>query len=747
MCVQVINEKRMKKIFDWIINHFTYIQIYLFICLLFLISVLPIAFFWIQTHLEHLKLIDKELVGINEEIELTKIYHSIQQHRLLTQRYLRNQDKETLNQILQLGEINREAIKKGGERYYERRNKRLADIIPLWQVLNPFQLQKKWNGILSQVLQASPREGESMHNILLHEIEIEFSYLANRTELSPFNQNETFILIQSLLLRLPSLQESLSQLILLSEKILTNPGEDFSLDRAFALIELIESDLIYFVQGLESHPHLMDDPNSQQIFSLTDAYISSVSSLINQIKTKILDSPKPSISLLDFKIESKNSLQWGYQLWEESLRNMLDFFKIERSYIFYRLWGIVFTTIVLIGCAFLLGYALTLTGIQRLTQLTQATNSFTQGNLSVRVDDSYSDDIGRQSHAFNQMAQKLEELIKHLYEIIDATSELSKGNLATRIQSKEHDSEFNQVAFSFNHMAETFETIIKRLKQIAHILTSSASGIADASKEQETSIVNQEKTTREISLAANEISSTAKELAVTMNEVSLAAGQTSDLAIKGKDSLNEMETIMHHMVDASEKIGYKLAILSEKAKNITNVITTITKVADQTNLLSLNASIEAEKAGEYGRGFAVIAREIRRLADQTALATLNIEKMIEEIMSAVSSSVMGVDDFSQEIRKGVGDIRNVSGHFATIISQVQADIKRFEIVNQGMQAQSSGAVQINEAIAQLSQTARQTSESIHQFHKTVQELNQAANELNILKPFASETFKSDFFKN
>jgi uncharacterized phage infection (PIP) family protein YhgE len=131
----------------------------------------------------------------------------------------------------------------------------------------------------------------------------------------------------------------------------------------------------------------------------------------------------------------------------------------------------------------------------------------------------------------------------------------------------------------------------------------------------------------------------------------------------------------------------------------------------------------------------VIAREIRRLADQTAIATLDIEKIVNEIMTAVSSSVMGVDDFTQEIRNGVEHVRTVSGQFAKIIEQVQAFTGRFEIVNQGMQAQSTGAEQINEAIAQLSLTAQQTSEAIHQFHKTIQELNNAANELRILSPF------------
>src|SRR5688572_32151975 len=122
-----------------------------------------------------------------------------------------------------------------------------------------------------------------------------------------------------------------------------------------------------------------------------------------------------------------------------------------------------------------------------------------------------------------------------------------------------------------------------------------------------------------------------------------------------------MEGTMRLIMDASGAITAKLAVLSEKTANINSVVTTITKVADQTNLLSLNAAIEAEKAGEYGRGFAVVATEIRRLADQTAVATSDIEQIVREIQSAVSAGVMGMDRFAEEVRTGMNDVQRVGG--------------------------------------------------------------------------------------
>ena len=190
-----------------------------------------------------------------------------------------------------------------------------------------------------------------------------------------------------------------------------------------------------------------------------------------------------------------------------------------------------------------------------------------------------------------------------------------------------------------------------------------------------------------------------------------------------------MQSTMQQIMDASGSVNTRLAVLSEKATNINTVVTTIAKVADQTNLLSLNAAIEAEKAGEYGRGFSVVATEIRRLADQTAAATSDIELMVKEMQSAVSAGVMGMDKFSEEVRRGVDVVGQVSTQLTQIIEQVQTLTPGFETVNEGMQSQSLGAQQISEALAQLGEAAQQTVESLRQSNLAIEQLNDATSGL------------------
>jgi methyl-accepting chemotaxis protein WspA len=209
----------------------------------------------------------------------------------------------------------------------------------------------------------------------------------------------------------------------------------------------------------------------------------------------------------------------------------------------------------------------------------------------------------------------------------------------------------------------------------------------------------------------------------------VVAEQTAHLAGSGQAGLSRMEDTMRHVTQAATSISAKLTVLNEKAGNINQVVTTITKVADQTNLLSLNAAIEAEKAGEAGRGFAVVATEIRRLADQTAVATYDIEQTVKEIQSAVAASVMSMDNFSEQVRRGMQEVQQAGEQMNQIIHQVQTLAPRFLVVGEGMQAQATGAQQISDALTQLTESSQQTVQSLRHSSEAIGGLTEVAKTL------------------
>ena len=268
-------------------------------------------------------------------------------------------------------------------------------------------------------------------------------------------------------------------------------------------------------------------------------------------------------------------------------------------------------------------------------------------------------------------------------------------------------------------------------------VNSSVVEIAATGKEQQATANETAATVSEIGATAKEITATAKELGKTVDEVNKMVEQTAGYADTGQASLGRMEETMRHIKEAGESINARLTALSEKAGNINQVVTTITKVADQTNLLSLNAAIEAEKAGEYGRGFSVVATEIRRLADQTAVAMYDIDQTVKEMQSAVSAGVMSMDKFSEEVRGGVQEIQQVSGQLTQIIQQVQALTPRFETVHEGVQVQATGAQQISESLVQLSEAVQQTVESLRQSNVGIEQMKDVSQRLK----YSLEQFK------
>ncbi|QRY81955.1 methyl-accepting chemotaxis protein [Pseudomonas sp. PDNC002] len=313
-------------------------------------------------------------------------------------------------------------------------------------------------------------------------------------------------------------------------------------------------------------------------------------------------------------------------------------------------------------------------------------------------------------------------------QVVKGLQVMGGGDFTTRLAMERND-EFAVIETGFNGMAEELKALVSQAQRSAIQVTTSVTEIAATSKQQQATATETAATTTEIGATSREIAATSRDLVRTMTEVSSAAEQTSTLAGSGQMGLARMEETMHHVMGAAELVNAKLAILNERAGNINQVVTTIVKVADQTNLLSLNAAIEAEKAGEYGRGFAVVATEVRRLADQTAVATYDIEQMVREIQSAVSAGVMGMDKFSEEVRRGISEVGQVGEQLSQIIQQVQALAPRVQMVNEGMQAQATGAEQINQALVQLGEATGQTVESLRQASFAIDELNLVANGL------------------
>jgi methyl-accepting chemotaxis protein len=310
----------------------------------------------------------------------------------------------------------------------------------------------------------------------------------------------------------------------------------------------------------------------------------------------------------------------------------------------------------------------------------------------------------------------------------DVAEGVAAGNLTKRVEANSKD-EVGQLVQAIGTMTGSLNSIVGQVQRSGIEIISTATHISSTAKDQERMIDDLRLITNEIVAATTQISATSGNLAQTMKDVTAVAGETAALAETGRTGLASMRATMAQLVEATQTISSTLSELSARAEDITSIITTITKVADQTNLLSLNAAIEAHKAGDYGRGFGVVAREIRRLADQTAVSTLDIEKMVTQMQQSAKDGVKHVEAFSGQVINGAQEVGSISARLAEIIQKVQALTPRFEAVMEGTVAQSQGAQQIRDSVVHLSEAASSTSQSVSEFQKITEQLQHEARSL------------------
>jgi methyl-accepting chemotaxis protein WspA len=374
-----------------------------------------------------------------------------------------------------------------------------------------------------------------------------------------------------------------------------------------------------------------------------------------------------------------------------------------------------------------------------LNALTDTVGRIAAGEQSARVAVFSNDELGQVGTQFNRMAQAIQDsqakelaatnLLKAKVDaLLAVVSKAASGDLSGKISVAGEDA-IGQLGHGLATMFDNLRALLNNVQKAGIQVTTSATEIAASAKQQEATGVEQAQTSVEVLSTTKEISANTAQLLKTMQGATAVADFTTSATAEAQGNLKRMDETMQHMVAATDSISAKLAALSEKASNINSVLTTITKVADQTNILSLNAAIEAEKAGEAGRGFSVVATEIRRLADQTSVSTWDIEQMLKEMQSAVSASVMGMDKFSEEIRRSVGEVRQVTDQLSGVMDQVQKLAPQFDAVLQGMQSQAVGAQQISETMMQLNEATQQTVESLKATSEAVHQLQYAASGL------------------
>jgi methyl-accepting chemotaxis protein WspA len=303
-----------------------------------------------------------------------------------------------------------------------------------------------------------------------------------------------------------------------------------------------------------------------------------------------------------------------------------------------------------------------------------------------------------------------------------------ESDLTRRLHSMSQD-ELGQLSRLFNQFIEQLQVLVNVIRMSSLKITSSTAELSAMAKQQDATLTHQVEATHRAADRIQAVSQDVTALTEVMNQVAATTQTTADFANSGQTDLVRLEETFHLLEAASQTISQKLEAIHQKAGNITGIVTTIHNVADQTNLLSLNAAIEAEKAREFGRGFTVVAREIRRLADQTATATSDIGQMVQEMQHAVSVGVAEMEKFLSIVRSGAHNVGNISEQLLAFIDHVRALSPRFDEINTAMLHESSDAQNIQTSMLHLRESIEEIKTSLHETYTAIYQLNETAHDL------------------
>jgi methyl-accepting chemotaxis protein WspA len=305
---------------------------------------------------------------------------------------------------------------------------------------------------------------------------------------------------------------------------------------------------------------------------------------------------------------------------------------------------------------------------------------------------------------------------------------VAAGDLTVNVPAGPAD-ETGMLLESIRNMTDNLNGLVLQVQRTGVRVVSSATEIFASTRNLQSVAADQYEFANQVLTATREISATAGALKVTMESVRDISEHAKESAQSSREYLDRMERASGQMLRASRTISQKLGVISDKAGNVSKITTTINKISDQINILSINAAIEAEKAGEYGKGFSIVAREIRRLSDQTTEGTDDIEALINSMQTAVSLGVAEMDKFMRDVSSGVNELAGVNERIELIVTQVQDLAPRFGDVADSMTQQIQGVDHINESVVRLTQGAKQIEDSLTEFINVTSELKQEAEAL------------------
>ena len=355
-----------------------------------------------------------------------------------------------------------------------------------------------------------------------------------------------------------------------------------------------------------------------------------------------------------------------------------------------------------------------------LQELTAVAERITVGDLSVNVEtDTRSDEVGVLARTFDRMTQSLRAMA-------GAAEQIAAGDLRSTIKPQSPN---DVLGNAFARMSENLREQIRGLIEGANVLGSAASEIVASTAQLAASASESAAAVTETTTTVEEVRQTAQVASQKAKLVSDNAQKAAQISLSGRKSTEDVAAGMNRIRQQMEAIAASMVRLSEQSQAIGQIVATVEDLATQSNLLAVNAAIEAAKAGEHGKGFGVVAQEVKSLAEQSRQATNQVRTILGDIQKATGAAVMATEEGGKAVEAGTRQTEVAGGSIQALAGSVNEAAQAATQIAASSQQQLVGVDQVAGAMESIKQASAQNVAGAKQLETAARNLNELGQRL------------------